>query len=338
MIAAMMTRYWPKWSGTLQEGAGGWNNTTYFIRNEVRSCVLRIYNTHRDREKIEFEHAVLESLQQVQLSFKVPTPVTTLAGETIVVIEDGSGRYACLFEYIEGVSPNNGNSILANSFGEATGELSIALAKIIPEVPPAYRPYYELHQAYPNCSREVVLDFCNNPSTAFHDLHQDIQLLSTYYENICHSLAGLEELPQQLVHGDLNESNLLVHPDHVGQVTALLDFEFCTLDVRAMEPAVIISGLLGHEGEMVAVRRFCRAFGSRVRLSPEEVTAIPLLMILRKVDVFLHFMSRFFNGTDEPDVLRQQVQSLSADLKQLEYSQTWMEVELRALMDEPLSM
>lgn len=74
-----------------------------------------------------------------------------------------------------------------------------------------------------------------------------------------------------------------------------------------MEPTVIISGLLGHDEEEETVRRFCIAFANRISLSTEEIAAIPLLMILRLVDVFLHFMSRFLNGTDESSVLRQQV-------------------------------
>ncbi|MNP15197.1 hypothetical protein D3C76_1075430 [compost metagenome] len=148
---------------------------------------------------------------------------------------------------------------------------------------------------------------------------------------ISNSLAGLEQLPQQLVHGDLNESNLLVHREHPDQVAALLDFEFCTLDVRAMEPAVVISGLLGHDNEVEAIRRFITGFASRVCLLPDEIAAIPNLMRLRKVDVFLHFLSRFFNHTDEPKILREQVRLLVNDLNQLEISRVWMDEELGKL-------
>ena len=331
MIEAMIRKHWPVWSGTIREGVGGWNNTTYFIENKERSGVLRCYDTHRDSEKIEFEHAVLELLQHESLSCKVPVPIKTLDGGTIVRVEDGSERFACLFEYIEGVSPKESSAIIAYSFGKVAGELSATLATIIPGISPAYRPYYELQNSYPICTREVVNDFCENPPEAFDDLRQDLHILGVAYKEICDSVAGLEKLPQQLVHGDLNESNLLVHWDNTDQVIALLDFEFCTLDVRAMEPAVVISGLLGHTEEIESVRHFCTGFGNRVSLFPEEIAAIPVLMRLRKIDVFLHFMSRFFEGTDKPEVLREQVCSLVADLNHLEMSRTWMEVELSLL-------
>ncbi|WP_438351774.1 phosphotransferase enzyme family protein [Paenibacillus sp. FA6] len=330
-MEAMLRMYWPMWSGSIREGVGGWNNTTYFIENKERSSVLRCYDTHRDSEKIEFEHAVLELLQHESLGFKIPVPIKTLTGETIVKVEDGSERFACLFEYIEGVSPKESSAIIAYSFGEVAGELSATLATITPGISPAYRPYYELQNSYPICTREIVFDFCENPSEAFDDLRQELHTLGVAYKEICDSLAGLEKLPQQLVHGDLNESNLLVHGDDTDEVIALLDFEFCTLDVRAMEPAVIISGLLGHKEEIEAVRQFCTGFGNKVSLFPEEIAAIPVLMRLRKIDVFLHFMSRFFEGTDKPEVLREQVQSLVADLNELEMSRTWMEEDLSLL-------
>lgn len=334
MIEAMMNRYWPQWSGTIHEGTGGWNNTTHIIKNKERSCVLRFYDTHRDRDKIDFEHAVLESIQRRSLSFRVPVLVKTVTGETIVQLEDGSERFACLFEYIEGVSPKDSSAAMAYSFGEVAGELSAILAKIDPRVTPAYRPYYELEKSYPVCTRAVILEFCNNPPEPFNDLTRDLVTLGMAYEEICNVIAGLEELPHQLVHGDLNVSNLLVHGNNADQVSALLDFEFCTLDVRAMEPAVIISGLLGHQEEIESVRKFCAGFSSRRCLLPVEVDAIPVLMRLRKMDVFLHFMSRYLKGTDKTEVLHEQVQSLAKDLSQLELSRTWMEEELIQLCNQ----
>lgn len=40
-------------------------------------------------------------------------------------------------------------------------------------------------------------------------------------------------------------------------------------------------------------------------------------MLLRKVDVFLHFSTRYWEGTDEVSVLQEQVKLLAADVVQL---------------------
>lgn len=331
MLNSILKHYAAEYNGEIKQGASGWNNTTYFIESRTRRSVLRIYETHQDREKIQFEHAVLEALGQRTLSFGIPLPVKTLAGETIVQTADGSGRYACMFEYMDGMRPEGDSETAAYSFGNAAGELVCVLAGVEPGVQPSYRPYYELAQSYPACTPEMVQQFCKQPPAVFHDLRNALIYIADALTDITRQLDGLEQLPQQLVHGDLNYSNLLVNSDDPAQVVALLDFEFCTQDVRAMEPAVIISGLMGRgsERDQTAVKLFCQGFSSRIRLAREEVEAIPALMRLRHIDVFLHFMSRFFNGTDGPEVLRRQVQSIYADLRQLEKNGGWLDESLQ---------
>ncbi len=327
-MEAILRRNWPEWNGTLQRRAGGWNNTTYFVKSGGRSGVLRIYDTHRDRNKIVFEHAVLQELSRHSLSFRVPMPIRTITGETLAQVEEERGKYVCLFEYIEGISPSEQDASFAYSFGEAAGELSAVLATFKLDMTPVYRPYYALQQSYPLCNRETVQGFCFNPSEHFQDLHKELRLIGTACEEITDSLHALEELPHQLVHGDLNASNLLVKDSDPSQVAALLDFEFCTLDVRVMEPAVILSGFLGQPEETKAVRDFCRGFSRQVRLSHAEIDALPVLMLLRKVDVFLHFLSRFLEGTDQPHVLQEQVKQIAVDLLQLSTSSSWIQDEL----------
>ncbi|WP_425287523.1 phosphotransferase [Paenibacillus jilunlii] len=301
----------------MRKRSGGWNNTTYFVENNARHAVLRIYDTHRDRSKIEFEHAVLQKLGVLSLPFSIPEPVLTSNGGTMVRLEEGKGKFACLFKYIEGDTPAEEETGYFESFGEAAGILSAVLADINPSLAPVYRPYYELPQAYPLCSDTKIRELCMNPPRPFAGLVQELKLLYAAYNQIADSLAGLKELPHQLVHGDLNASNLLLDSSDHRQVAALLDFEFCTHDVRAMEPAVVLSGLLGHAEEETAVRDFCRGFSRRVRLSEAEINAVPLLMLLRKVDVFLHFVTRYLEGTDEAHVLQEQVKLLSGDVFQL---------------------
>lgn len=325
MIQQLLQSYWPEWNGDTVNGPTGWNNTTLFIHNPHRRSVMRIYNTHRDKARIEFEFAVLDLLQRAPLSFQVPTPVPSTSGDKMVRVQDGSDRYACLFAYIEGARPEEEGIQAAYSFGEKTGELVCALAACPIGMEPVYPPYYELLQSYPSCSRTFIQDFYKQPPVEFQEQGNALQILHEAYTEISGRLESLKNLPQQLVHGDLNFSNLLVDSEQSGKVIALLDFEFCTKDVRAMEPAVVISGFLGMAEEKDAIRQFCEGFASRVRLTEEEIAAIPVLMRLRLVDVFLHFLSRYREGTDESHVLQEQVDMLAAGLKRLKQSQAWLE-------------
>src|SRR4051812_44177920 len=101
-MEAIISRFWPEWKGTLRKRSGGWNNTTYFVESGERRAVLRVYDTHRDRNKIEFEHNVLLKLNGQDLPFAVPAPILSITGETMVQLEEGEGKFACLFSYIEG--------------------------------------------------------------------------------------------------------------------------------------------------------------------------------------------------------------------------------------------
>lgn len=316
-METIVSKIWPKWDGTLEKRSGGWNNTTYIVSGNGRKGVLRIYDTHRDRGKIEFEHAVLLELRKLSLPFGTPLPVQAVDGATLVQLEERGGKFACLFRYMEGDSPTEQDTGYYESFGMAAGQLSAVLAGIDPVLKPVYRPYYELCQAYPLCTEETVRELCHNPPEALGDLKAELNSLYQAYVNIADSLKELETLPHQLVHGDLNASNLLVDTEDHSRVAALLDFEFCTYDLRAMDAAVILSGLLGLQEEQRIVREFCLGFSRSVTLTEDELTAIPTLMLLRKVDVFLHFASRYLEGTDGAEVLQEQTRMLAADLIQL---------------------
>lgn len=335
-METIVSKAWPEWAGTLRKRSGGWNNTTFFVENHTKRAVLRIYDTHKDKAKIEFEHAVLQQLGSQRLPFQIPVPVSATTGETMIQIGK-SGKFACLFRYIDGDSPKVDETGYLESFGEAAAILSAVLADIDPGLTPVYRPYYELRTSYPLCSAAVIRELCLNPPELFMELGEELEMLYRAYEHISDSLSELERLPHQLVHGDLNASNLLVQSTNPSVVTALLDFEFCTFDVRVMEPAVILSGLLGHAEEKLMIRNFFRGFSRSVRLSPAEINAIPVLMLLRKIDVFLHFVTRYLEGTDESCVLQEQTRLLSADLTRLSAGTAEIQTILREEQDRDQS-
>lgn len=314
----------------LWDGESGMNNTTVRIMAGGKPYILRIYNTHGDLDKACFEHAVLRKLAQWKppLQFKVPEPVPSVTGETVVRLQQ-SGKLAALFVYIEGRRPELSDPMEAEAFGAATGELMGAMAGI-GEVweggmEPRYPPYYELGSAHHRCSLEEVARLCAEPPEEFRGMEEreNLRFLSGEIGRIREELAGLSRLPHQLIHGDLNATNALAHPD--GSMAALLDFEFATVDLRAMEPAVCLWGLvpaaqsLVREGDEERVweslRAFWRGFRRYVQLGPEEIAVLPVLMELRSLDVFLHFLGRFLDGVDAPDVLSGQIPDTASRMK-----------------------
>ncbi|MDG0812873.1 phosphotransferase [Cohnella rhizosphaerae] len=318
-FAALLYRYDPATRWTVSEGESGWNNTTRIAENDRGDKrVLRIYETHKDADKIAFEHDVLLKLSERALPFAVPRPLALPDGATFTALGDGTGRYAALFTYTAGVRPDGSEPAVAASIGEAVGRLSLALRTLQPAAAPAYLPCYELERTHPSCPGHVIAAFCEAPQAAFLDLKDELRLISDAMRAFQAALKTVRTLPHQLVHGDINDSNLLVGMHDRTQIAAILDFEFCTMELRAMEPAVTLAGLIGEAGSLEAAASFLSGFGSIAPLSEEEIDALPLLMRLRRLDVFVHFLGRYLSEVDSADVLRQQTKETAAGLTLLD--------------------
>ncbi|OPA74607.1 hypothetical protein BVG16_22855 [Paenibacillus selenitireducens] len=313
----IVSRFFPHTHYQVQSGETGWNNTTRYVETEEGRYVLRIYETHRESAKIRFEHEVLLALDTCQLPVATPIPMRTVEGDTYVLVEDGSERYACMFRYLPGVRPNGMLKETAYSKGQVMGILSKALANVQVSVPPAYPPYYELDSAHPTCSQEKIAAFCLTPPAPFEDQADELKEIYSALMNFRAHVPELRALPHQLVHGDVNDSNLLVHEQKQLEISAVLDFEFCTLDLRAMEPAVVLSGMLVEEPAWDAIDAFLRGYRSVIQLSEEERRAMPFLIQLRKLDVFVHFLGRYFDQVDRSEVLVEQIQDAAKGLRML---------------------
>jgi len=302
----------------IDRGEAGWNNTTRFVSSGGRNYVLRIYETHRDERKFRFEHETLLALAGSGLPFAVPRPVRARDGGTFVRMGGPDGKLACLFAYVEGVRPDSASPKTACAAGEAVGALSLALAEVRLPLSPAYPPYYEMDAAHPSCPAERIAAFCEAPPPPFRELSGELRLLRGELERFRAALPALRRLPHQLVHGDVNDSNLLAAPGEPHRIAAVLDFEFCTRDLRAMEPAVAVAGLLAEDRSIGAVPAFLAGYARKIRLSAAEAEAIPRLVRLRQLDVFVHFLGRYWDGVDGEESLREQIAAAAAGLARLD--------------------
>lgn len=315
----ILAAYFPRGARVLETGETGYNNMTRFVEAADGRYVLRIYGTHRDPGKIRFEHEVLESLgANLLLPFRVPQPVRNpLSGETFMQLEDGSARYACLFRYIEGIRPDAGSPAFPEAAGDASGCLSDALGRLRPRQAPAYPPYYRMDAAHPSCSPSYVADFCAHPPEPFASSAAELRLIGRELADISSRAKEWESLPHQLVHGDLNASNMLGTADGSGEIAAILDFEFCTWDLRVMEPAVVLSEMIQGEDGIGKASRYLQAFENRRPLSAREKDAIPGLIRLRLLDVFVHFLGRYRDGVDPGNVLLGQIRYVCDGIAEL---------------------
>ncbi|MDQ0899717.1 MULTISPECIES: phosphotransferase [unclassified Paenibacillus] len=306
-LTSLPTYWFPAQTWSMRVGAGGMNNTTRFVDVEGTSYVLRLYETHRDMDKIMFEHSVLLALdkEKDKLPFRVPVPVELPTGGTVVRLDASEGKLAALFTYTDGCNPTWGSMHQLLQFGEAVGKLSSALAAITMELKPVYPPYYEIEHIHPRCTPDAIQEFCLHPSEPFRMQRDELSYIFGRFAAFYKAIPDLRKLPHQLVHGDINGSNMLVNDE--GQITAVLDFEFVTQDVRVMELAVCLSDLIDPTLPSEELRRNCTAFykgyGQSIHLGEEEIVLLPLLIELRRLDVFIHFLGRYLDGVDAQGVL-----------------------------------
>ncbi|WP_121612492.1 phosphotransferase [Mesobacillus foraminis] len=306
-IEEIVPLYFPGEKWEIVPGPSGENNTTLFILANNEHYVLRIYETHQDEDKVNYEHAVLLALQERPLVFSIPVPMRTKDGQTIVKTE--SGFLAGLFRFIDGMNPALEDLDQIDSFGKAAGQLAAELAEVRVNQLPVYKPYYDMDSTHPRCSLDQIKDFSLNPPEDFVELTRELLMIFKQLVSFQSKVPFLTKLPHQLVHGDLNASNILSDED--GKISAILDFEFVTHDLRVMEVAVSISDFIDdEEDETIILKKitaFLKGYGSRTKLTEGEMQALPLLIQLRSLDVFIHFLGRYYDGVDSIDTVKKYI-------------------------------
>lgn len=283
--------------------AHGTNNEMFAVETAGSAFVLRVYANHADARRVRFEHAVLSRLAAAGLPFALPVPLPTASGDPFARIAgdygDGNGSLvtlATLAPLLPGAHPDRGDLAQARAGGATLGLLDVALARLPPlDVDGAvgWRSYGDLAHCHPLVPdpRAAILEL-----PAAGDMRE---LLVRTYDALLERIPVLyATLPRQLAHEDYAPDNLLMHG---ARVTAVLDFEFCALDVRAMDLTVALSWWPGAERfgtgeEWPILRAVAGGYAGHVILAAEEARAIPTLYLLRAYTSLIHRLGRHRQG------------------------------------------
>ncbi|GLX68083.1 phosphotransferase [Paenibacillus glycanilyticus] len=298
-IALLLDQYRLNGDWTIVPGESGMNNTTRMIKAGDERFVLRIYNNHRDSQIVKLEHEVLAALYKQKPEFQVPVPVVNRHGESISATADGA--LATLCRFIRGKRPSVSNKAHIVPLGEMAAKLSAALRSITIMQKPQYDPYYLLEETYRTLIQDELPALMRS-SNRFIEKASKTAAIEEQLNTLSGKLKAVRELPHQWIHGDLNFSNSVADGD---RIIGVLDFEFCTVDVRAMELVVSLIDFFKGEDSQIweGLRLFCQGYGRIDKLTAPEVEALPVLIKLRTLDVFLHFANRRKEGLDDEATL-----------------------------------
>ncbi|TYP72508.1 phosphotransferase [Paenibacillus methanolicus] len=306
-FAAFLNAYeWTSpWRAEREES--GMNNTTRMIYAGDERYVLRVYDNHRDEAIVRVEHAVLLALSEKEMGLRVPEPVLNREGSTVTKGPDG--KLAALYHYIEGCRPSPDHPAHIRGLGEAAGKLSSRLAAEQIDAKPLYDAYYRFEVTHQAMAGDRLAELAGSQGLREEE-GERIDAMIRLRDELRAAATRAARLPHQWIHGDIVFTNSVAAGD---RIVGLLDFEFATIDVRAMELAVVLAEFPGPDTEVALhrIRLFCEGFGTAVRLNAEEADMLPELMQLRMMDVFLHFAGRLADGADDLDVWRGQIRRTS---------------------------
>ncbi|MFC4101142.1 phosphotransferase [Paenibacillus xanthanilyticus] len=306
-FAAFLNAYdWTSpWRAEREES--GMNNTTRMIYAGDERYVLRVYDNHRDEAIVHVEHAVLLALSGKELGLKVPGPVRNREGSTVT--KGPEGKLAALYHYIEGHRPSPVHPAHIRGLGEAAGKLSSRLAAVQIDARPLYDAYYRFEDTHQAMAGSRLVELAGEQGL-LEEEGARLETMIRLRDDLIEAAGRAARLPHQWIHGDIVFTNSVALGD---RIVGLLDFEFATIDVRAMELAVVLAEFPGPDTELALYRTrlFCEGFGSAIRLNAEEADMLPELMQLRMMDVFLHFAGRLADGADDLEVWRGQIRRTS---------------------------
>jgi homoserine kinase type II len=272
------------WPVELRPTGGGINNRTFFVDAPTGTFFLRLYQNTADPARVRYEHAVLRALQAQPLPFGVPSPVPTNQGETLVLLPDG--KLAALFELLEGEPPVDRGAEAARAGGEALARLHGALRAI--DVPPEESEpvtFGALERIHP-----LVPDPWSIGDARLRAIIAELR------ETVPRLYA---ELPIQLCHNDYSLGNTLWVD---GCLTAIVDFEFVGLDLRATD---LVPGWYFNmvrattpAEQLARVGAFFEGYRRVDRLTPPEARAMPTLARLVSAVHLIHWIGRSRAGLD----------------------------------------
>jgi homoserine kinase type II len=249
----------------------GVNNQTFLVRHRHQRYVLRVTGFLTIAE-ITAEHRILRRLRQGDLPFRVPEPVPTADGRTVIQTPAGP---ATLCRWLPGVRPGVGSEMAFERLGRAVGLVDAALADVPlavalrdwrtdprwvrAEDPPADLLVDELREAGMGAAQAGLLTAAAARAGRW--------------------WSGTGGLPAQVIHGDLTPANLLADPG-TGEVIGLLDFELAGAGFRVQDTmaALYHSTALTTPDWPRRTAAFLRGCSSVNRLAPVEVAALPELL------------------------------------------------------------
>lgn len=270
----------------------GKNNQLVGIQTTAGRFVWKTYTnaSHADPATIEYEHAVFRHLTRHNLSFAIPKPLSNRDGQVLFRTTQG---WAVLRQHIPGSPLNPEDLKEVTAMSAMLGELHVALSQC--EISPRPgRQLFQLFFAFPQPAfdpLQLTPTDLGLPNIAEHH-----ERFAWWREEATKLQAFLDTeypmLPWQLCHNDISPNNTMIAQK---RVSGLLDFEFATPAPRAFDVAMALRMTMRvweNPTPWATIRAFFQGYRPWIKLSDQEIDALPMLIRLRSVMALLLTLGR----------------------------------------------
>lgn len=283
-----VSRTWPVSTPRRVSRIGtGTNNRSFIVTCDGRRYFLKGYDNDPDPARCLFEHRITAAIAARQPPFAVPEIILSRSSRTHVRLRD---RSFALTTFIAGSTAALGDPDDATASGRALADLHAALATVDPGAPEAGASTFEnlatVHPLVPEperALREAIGD-----DTLAEKATAILTSTEARWRNVTSSW------PLTWIHWDFYPANVLLLSH---RVTGVVDFEFAGAGHRAMDVAIGLYAFALERGDSgILVDRFASGYLGRMELSPEEIEAIPLLILMREATSLVHWTGRYYQG------------------------------------------
>jgi len=274
----MTTEY--GFSGEISRLAG--ENENYLIKKEDGSCfVLKLADKETTAEVIKIEHLAVDQLNEAGLDINLPRVIMTKTGSVLACLKtkDKKQIRGRLLEFVEGKAwceslPAKVKQL--EDLGKIIAKMNIVLSFIVQpgsitgsKNGSKRTHHWDLARADQHRSKISIID---NPKR-----REILEWVFHLYAAIVKPL--LESLPQSLIHGDINDDNVLV-ADH--KIAGILDFGDCLENPTICDLAIALAYHTLDEGDPFKAAATIIGSYHKVRaLTMDEIKVIFPLMCAR---------------------------------------------------------
>jgi 4-aminobutyrate aminotransferase-like enzyme/Ser/Thr protein kinase RdoA (MazF antagonist) len=269
-------------------------NTSYQITTHNNQIyILKLANNALTSDRIEVEHQVVEHLISHGIDINLPRTIPTNKGriETATSKEDNSLLRGRLLNYVPGTpwcETDDLSNRLLSDLGRLLGRLDYLLEEF--NHPAAYTTHqWDLTKV---SQHRQKINLISNPSKR--------KILEWFFHYFAASTEPyLESLPHSIIHGDVNDENILVTN---GKISGLLDFGDCLYNPTICELAIATAyAMLDQTDPLEAGKQIVQGYHSIHPLQNDEFAVLFPLICARLITTITIAAERRQIAPDHPN-------------------------------------